>query len=90
MQFEDPGGIQGGVKFKTLASAAGVDIVGVFDAACQSVSTYANASNPSQAKDHPNNYESMRYQIGDFVLAADLAYGEGNDSVYVRAEQLAP
>ena len=90
MQFEDPDGVRGGVKFKTLASAAGVDILGVFDAECRPVSTYSNASNPSQSRDHPNNFESVRYRIGDFVYAADIAYGEGNDRIWVRAEQLAP
>jgi hypothetical protein len=90
MQFEDPGGIRGGVKFRTLASAAGIDIVGVFDAACQPVSTYSNASNPNQPKDHPGNYESMRYQLGEIVYSGDISYQEGGDGIAVRMQQTAP
>lgn len=90
MQFEDPGGIRGGVKFKTLASAAGIDIVGVFDGACQPMATYGSVSDPSQSKDHPRNYESMRYQIGDVVYTGDIFYTEGDDSIAVRIKQVAP
>lgn len=90
MQFEDPGGVRGGVKLKTLESASGIDIVGVFDAACRSVRTYSNTSNPSQPKDHPYNYESMRYQFGEFVYAGDIFYAEGGDTLMVRIEQIAP
>lgn len=90
LQFEDPGGIRGGVKFETLESAAGIDIVGVYDAACQPLSTYANVSNPSQPKDHPYNYESMRYQFGEFVYVGDIFYAEGDDTLVVRIQQTAP
>lgn len=90
MQFEDPAGVRGGVKFRTLASAAGIDIVGVYDAACRPVSSYANTSNPSQPKDHPLNYESMRYQFGQFVYAGDISYAEGGDTLVVRVQQIAP
>lgn len=90
MQFEDPAGVRGGVKFQTLASAAGIDIVGVFDGACRLVTTYSNASNPSQPKDHPTNYESMRYQFGEFVYAGDISYAEGGDTLVVRIRQIAP
>lgn len=90
MQFEDPTGIRGGVKFATVASGAGVDIVAVFDAACRPVTTYTNESNPTQPKDHPYDYQTMRYQFGDVVYAADLAYGEGNGLISVRAQQVEP
>lgn len=90
MQFEDAAGLRGGVKFRTLASAAGIDIVGVYDAACRPVTTYSNASNPSQPKDHPYNYESMRYQFEDFVYAGDIFYAEGDDTLMVRIQQIAP
>lgn len=90
MQFEDAGGVRGAVKFKTMGSAAGVDIVGVYDAACQPVTTYSNVTNPSQPKDHPYNYESMRYQFGDFTYSGDMFYGEGDGRVAVRMQQTAP
>ena len=90
MQFEDPTGIRGGVKFATVASGAGVDILGVFDATCQPVTTYTNESNPTQPKDHPYAYETMRYQFGEVVYAADLGYGEGNGLISVRAQQVDP
>jgi hypothetical protein len=90
MQFEDPGGVRGGVKFRTLESGAGIDIVGVFDAACQPVTTYSNASRPNQPKDSPYNYDTMRYQIGEFVYVGDIAYGEGVGTLSVRMQQMAP
>jgi hypothetical protein len=90
MQFEDSDGIRGGVKFQTLESAAGFDIVGVYDAACQPLATYANVSDPSQPKDHPSNFETMRYQISDFVYAGDISYTEGGARIAVRIQQTAP
>lgn len=90
MQFEDSTGIRGGVKFATVASGAGVDIVAVVDAACRPVTTYANVSNPTQPKDHPYGYETMRYQFGDVAYIADLAYGEGDGLISVRAQQVEP
>jgi len=90
IQFEDASGVRGGVKFKTLASAAGIDIVAVFDAACQPVTTYDNVSNPDQPKDSPYNYETMRYQFGDAVYTADISYGEGDGRMSVRAQQTGP
>ena len=90
MQFEDPTGIRGGVKFATVASRAGVDILGVFDAACQPVTTYSNESNPAQPKDHPYGYQTMRYQFGEVIYAADLGYDEGNGLISVRAQQVGP
>ncbi len=90
IQFEDPGGVRGGVKFETLASAVGIDIVGVYDRNCQPMTTYSNASNPSQPKDHPYNYESMRYQFGQHVYAGDIFYTEGGDMLMVRIQQIAP
>lgn len=90
MQFEDPSGIRGGVKFATVASGAGVDILGVFDAACQPVTTYTNESNPPQPKDHPYEYQTMRYQFGEVIYAADLGYGEGTGLISVRAQQVEP
>ena len=42
IQFEDPTGIRGGVKFKTLASATGIDIITVVDGSCQPITSYGN------------------------------------------------
>lgn len=90
MQFEDASGIRGGVKFSTLASAAGIDIIAVFDAACQPVHTYSNVSRPDQPKDSPNNFDTMRYTFGDVIFTADISYGEGNGKMSVRAQEFGP
>lgn len=87
MQFEDANGIRGGVRFNTLASAAGVDIVVVYDATCQPIATYDNVSNPDQPKDSPYNFDTMRYQFGDTVYTADISYGEGDGKMSIRAQQ---
>ena len=90
MQFEDASGIRGGVKFSTLASAAGIDIIAVFDAACQPVHTYSNVSRPDQPKDSPYNFDTMRYTFGDVIYTADISYGEGNGKMSVRAQEFGP
>lgn len=90
MQFEDPGGIRGGVKFQTVAAGSGFDIVAVFDAACQPVATYDNLNNPSQPKDHPYNWEPMRYRLGDLVYSVVLEYHPGVGMVEAEAYQLEP
>ncbi|HSN74329.1 MAG TPA: hypothetical protein VL334_04430 [Anaerolineae bacterium] len=90
MQFEDASGVRGGVKFKTLASAGGIDIVAVFDAACQPVSTYSNVSRPDQPRDEPYNFDTMRYTFGDAVYTADISYGEGDGKMSVRAQEIGP
>jgi hypothetical protein len=90
MQFEDANGVRGGVKFKTLASAGGIDIIAVFDAACQPLSAYSNVSRPDQPKDAPYNFDTMRYQFGDVLYTADISYGEGDGKMSVRAQQTGP
>lgn len=90
IQFEDSTGIRGGVKFKTLASAAGIDIIAVVDSSCQPVTSYGNISRPNQPKQSPYNYDAMRYQFGEAVYSAGISYGEGDGRLLVIAQQLAP
>ena len=90
IQFEDPTGIRGGVKFKTLASATGIDIITVVDGSCQTITSYGNITRPNQPKDAPYNFDAMRYQFGDDVVSAGISYGEGDGKLLVIAQQLVP
>ena len=90
IQFEDPTGIRGGVKFKTLASATGIDIITVVDGSCQTITSYGNITRPNQPKNAPYNYDAMRYQFGDDVVSAGISYGEGDGKLLVIAQQLVP
>lgn len=90
IQFEDPTGIRGGVKFKTLASATGIDIITVVGGSCQPITSYGNITRPNQPKNAPYNFDAMRYQFGDDVVSAGISYGEGDGKLLVIAQQLVP
>jgi len=90
IQFEDPTGIRGGVKFKTLTSATGIDIIAVVDSSCQPITSYGNITRPNQPKDAPYDFDAMRYQFGDDVVSAGISYGEGDGRLLVIAQQLVP
>lgn len=87
IQLEDSTGVRGGIKFNTVPAGSGFDIVAVYDAACQPVASYANVTNPSQPKDHPYVWDTVGYEIGGATFMVYLAYGEGEGTVEVKAQQ---
>ena len=88
IQFTNGKDAIGGLKFATSTIGSGVDIIGVFDAACRPLSTYANVARPDQPKNAPYQYDTIEYRFGDVVVEMDLAYMETGDSIALRAQQV--
>jgi hypothetical protein len=90
IEFSRDGTLIGGVKYNTLGSGLGFDILSVVDEACNPITTYSNASREDQPKEAPYNYDTLHYEFGDTIIAMDISYSESNDQIYLRAEDISP
>lgn len=90
VQFKRGNTLIGGVKINTNANGNGYDIVSVVDAACQPVQSYSNTSRTDQPKEAPYYYDTMAYRFGNIVVKMDMAAGEGDDRLHLRAQETAP
>lgn len=89
VQWNDGKAILGGVKFRTMASEVGFDILSVVDSTCNPVQTYRNLDRTDVPKDKPISYDTLRYEVGGSVFVMDVAY-TSDQRLLVRAGQLTP
>jgi hypothetical protein len=89
IQWSDGKAILGGVKFRTMASEVGFDILGVVDGTCNPVQTYRNLDRTDVPKGKPVSYDTLRYDVGGNVFLMDVAY-TSDQRLLVRAGQVTP
>jgi hypothetical protein len=89
IQWSDGKIILGGVKFRTMTSEVGFDIVSVVDGACNSVHTYRNMDRTDVPKDRPISYDTLRYDVAGTAFVMDVSY-TSEQRLYVRARQVTP
>lgn len=89
IEFTSGGALVGSVKFKSLASQMGYDILSVMDAGCNPLTTYTNTSRPDQPPAAPYVFDRMHYPFGDRVIAMEIFYKDAG-LLELRAELVAP
>lgn len=79
----------GSVKFKSLASGSGFDILSVVDSACNPLTTYENATRPNQPQNAPYAFDTMRYDFGEAEVAIEIFYTD-KGVLELRAQPITP
>lgn len=89
IQWGDGKALLGGVRFRTMASEVGFDILSVVDGACKPVQTYRNLDRSDVPKDKPISYDTLRYDVGAWSYIMDVSYTPER-LLSVRVRQISP
>ncbi len=90
IQFTGAGKPLGAVRLQTQSSGVGFRILGVVDANCGPVTSYANITDPGAARNAVFNLYTVEYRFPAATVRMDTGYCEGRDCISLRAQRIGP